>query len=688
MALRWLTNIRLNGQNVLLRTYEDYPAFDYYFESDVRYARLHIAGFTRFGNVVQEGDMIIDTNDGRNYTFELNNEDTITWTVTETGRKQFFYHNEDWTKGTDYSRTAFKERAPLSICVDDDNEIAFIMLTAKQYNDTSTNYYVELCSENYPSWGSPQHRMYVGVMSEEPTPPGPTPGDPDTFTFYNFSKKINSTHQPTTGFRIDGYFRHPFSLLSPVIRIEQFNNIFPYNYCSWVDPSVNMTRYYWIREKTWFPNNIVELVLEEDPLATFKPQIAGSEFFVTRCGYRYNPLITDNTYPALNGYDIGFGTFTPLDPLNGFYVVAFAMKNKETGTPPADYPRFAVIGGIQYFAFSPEDLNSLLSWINEDAVTGDWADYNPVEHIISIKYVPIEVERVQRSSTTVPIFEHNSGGSVKNHITDSHYQYIIPSDNRVGYVESIAFPNHPDFDLDGGDMSYLNYPPYTELKLKAGPFGEIELSKNMIDKDDTRQFDIHVDIDLISGLSRLQIFSNTNIVYSTEDYSCCIDIAITAERFNKYSDILRRDINRDLGMMGSGVTAGIGAVSMGAGIALNSAGSILNGGSMVANAITTGVATLANNKIDSYLATIPESSTKGTNGTWMKIRENWRLSWTFRRISGNARSKIGQPLFALATIGTLSGIVVCSGASFESDKATLIEITMINDFLNNGFFME
>lgn len=686
MALRWLTNIRLNGQNVLLRTYEDYPALDYYVESDVRYAYLHIAGFTRFGNVVQEGDMIIDTNDGRNYTFELNNEDTITWTITETGRKQFFYHNGDWTRGTDYSRTVFKELAPLSICVDDENEIAFVMLTAKQYNDTSTNYYVELCSDNRPSWGSPQHRMYVGVMSEEPTPPGPTPTDPDTFTFYRHTKKINSTKLPTNGIDITGFFRAPFNLLSPVIRIEKVPDEFPYNYCRWYDESVAMFRYYWIKEKTWITTKIIECVLEEDVLATFKDEIGGTSAFVTRAADESNPYISDSTYPAQQAPDIQHSTFAPLTAVNGFYVVAFAMHDIEN-TPPVDSPMFAKVGGIMYYAFNSDTVNALIDWLSWGGSQGTWADYRPLDHVLSIKYIPVEVDSHSRTSSVVKIFYHqDQQGNWVYYDLPCNIYYDIPSDNRVGVVQSTAFPNHPDAT---SDTAYLNYAPYTELELKAGPFGRVDLSKNLLDRDDTTSIDIHIDIDLISGLSRLQIFSSGgHIIYYTEDYSCTIDIAFTQELVNKYSDILRRDVNRDLGFISAGTQVATGLASTVAGVALHSPGSSISGANMIASGISTGVATIANNKIDGYLASIPDLATKGTNGSWIKLRENWRLAWKFYRVYGHDPEHLGYPLFDKKTLNTLSGFMVCSGASFEAPKSMLVEATIINEFLNNGFYLE
>lgn len=519
-----------------------------------------------------------------------------------------------------------------------------------------------------------------------PTPPEPpTPTDPDTFTFYNHSKKVNSTKQPSSGTEIKGYFRDAYNLLNPTIMIEA-NNEFPYNYVKWHDSANNLDRYYWIQNKAWMRNKLIEITLEEDMLATFKTSIGNMNAFVVRSASNFNPLITDTAWTTKNGIDLSNSTPVnqPFDVANGFYVVGIMEQSQGLANH-----NFARKGGVDYFACKDDELNELIEFLADKGATGEWADYRPIDRVVYLRFYPFNPGTPTSGTFQNALFQHeyNDGGTMREveFTWELHgYGGIVGTlVSGSGYVD---FGNHPDA---GSDKTYLNYMPYTEMELKAGPFGRIDLSKNLIDKDNAaNRLDFTVTADLISGLAKLHIYSGQNLIYYTEDHSCTVDIAISAEFVNRYSDIQQRDFNKKQAVLQTASqAASAGGALVGAATFQNPL-LLASGVALMANAIATQERGKDQYIIDSYNMSIPQLSCRGTNGTWMKISENWRLITTYHRIAGDGGAILGRPKNDTVQISSCSGYLICNAASFEDSNAILTEIISINEYLNKGFYFE
>ena len=529
---------------------------------------------------------------------------------------------------------------------------------------------------------------------------GAAPSSADDFYFYNHSKKVNSTKQPTVGTKISGFFREPFNLVNPVIHIEA-DNEFPYNYCKWHDSANNLDRYYWIQNKAWFPNKIVQLSLEEDTLATFKTEIGSMSTFVRRSASNFNPLLTDSYYVAEQGVSIPhIDSITPFDVSNGFYVVAVACDDFKLGW--INY-YFAKIGGIKYFVCREADLNALIEWLNFQGSTGEWADYNPFERIVFVKYIPIPVTWVDVPEDTllpqytgsVFLFHHrykdeDGAWQTAYYEWKLYKTFDLNGEFSKTLLYTMFWNHHPQYDAN---RKYLDYPPYTTVELKAGPFGQVNVPVNILEQSDTDcAISVEITVDLISGLSRLNLYGgttpNNDFLFYTEDYCCAIDIPIIYNRYNKYSDVLQRDFQHDVAL---GQTAVQGVSAAGAAIVGGMTGNAMmtaTGVALICNAALTMDKMNRQYAIDSYSMSIPNFSSKGTNGSWIKLEEDWVLIERCRLISGDAPSVVGRPINNQLTINTCSGYLICNAASFESNKAMLLEVSQINDFLNNGFYYE
>ena len=520
---------------------------------------------------------------------------------------------------------------------------------------------------------------------DPPGPTPPTPTDPDTFTFYNFSKKVNSTKQPISGTEITGYFRDAYNLLNPTIIIEAENE-FPYNYVSWYDDANDLRRYYWIQNKAWMRNKLIEITLEEDMLATFKTSIGNMNAFVVRSASNFNPLITDTAWTTKNGIDLANATPVnqPFDVANGFYVVGIMEQSQGSANH-----NFARKGGVDYFACKDDELNELIEFLADKGATGEWADYRPIDRVVYLRFYPFNPGTPTSGTFQNALFQHeyNDGGTMREveFTWDLHgYAGIVGTlVSGSGYVD---FGNHPDA---GTDKTYLNYMPYTEMELKAGPFGRIDLSKNLIDKDNVaNRLDFTVTADLISGLAKLHIYSGQNLIYYTEDHSCTVDIAISAEFVNRYSDIQQRDFNKKQAVLQTASQAASGAGALIGAATFQNPLLLASGVALMANAIATQERGKDQYIIDSYNMSIPQLSCRGTNGTWMKISENWRLITTYHRIAGDGGAILGRPKNDTVQISSCSGYLICNAASFEDSNAILTEIISINEYLNKGFYYE
>lgn len=513
---------------------------------------------------------------------------------------------------------------------------------------------------------------------------------------YKFSKRINSTKQAINGISVYGDFKGPIDIMTPTIDLEMPYNQFDYNYMSWFDSTNDLLRYYWIRHKVYFPDNIVRLVLEEDVLPVFKDEIEQSEFFIERSSSLTNELGTDIMPVSVNGIVSSASSADPFEHYDdGWYVVGIA----KTG-PLGVTLGFADIGGIKYFICDKDTVSTLTDWLNGQGSTDEWADYDPISRIISIRYFPIDFSAYSIADAVI-LFDHTYTDSNGNtHYAAFNWQGTFGIASRCPDVSydllytknfTMTMTDHSQY---SANQRYLNYPPYREVTLFAGAFGKIDIPIDLLKESDSRtSLDINVVFDLISGLSRIDLYfiqsDNTRrLVYSNEDYSMTVNCAITSESYNKYSDILARDLRKQQYFTEEITKAGTGAASMIAGAAMQNPLMFGSGVALIASAASTQIAGFKQYAIDSYNLSIPDVHTKGSNGSFSMLERPWILFSISHQILPLPVDLVGYSCNQKARISDSSGYTKCIGASFESEKATLEEILAVNDYLNNGFYNE
>lgn len=133
-------------------------------------------------------------------------------------------------------------------------------------------------------------------------------------TYYtNFSKRINSTKQPTGGTTISCRLKAPCSVERPVFEMRDVPDTC--NYIKWED------RYYYVTSVEYETKDLIIITCELDVLSTFKSNILSTKAFIEYSQYNYDANILDprisNKYPttqktataSLSGLTSAAGTY-------------------------------------------------------------------------------------------------------------------------------------------------------------------------------------------------------------------------------------------------------------------------------------------------------------------------------------------------------------------------------------------
>lgn len=145
-----------------------------------------------------------------------------------------------------------------------------------------------------------------------------------TFYFGNFAKRKNSTLQPTAAQVANGFnvlFKTPTSLDNPTLTLTHSGD-FDYNYAKYGN------NYYFVTDKKSLHNDMWEVTLEIDPLATHKTEILASTQFVSYSGTQGDVYLADTRIPLLKSASVQANTTTMnfLFSDGGFYVLSVVGK--------------------------------------------------------------------------------------------------------------------------------------------------------------------------------------------------------------------------------------------------------------------------------------------------------------------------------------------------------------------------
>lgn len=454
-----------------------------------------------------------------------------------------------------------------------------------------------------------------------------------TATFYTFSKRINSTKQPSGGSDYSIILKAGSSAVAPTIQLDigQSGNPTAYNYCY----IASFNRYYWVSDWYW-NNRLWEARLKVDPLASWKSNIGSYTAYVTRAASSYDLRVVDHYYPALAKNTHAANSITsPFDKSGGCYIVG--IQGKGSGGNG---------GAVTYYKATASGLKALVNYmlsggyeveeISEELLK---CIFNPLQYIVSCMWFPFDAAI---TSGSVDVGWWNAEISGINRLAGLEW----------GTNLSFTIPKHPKASTRG---QYLNLPPYASYKLEAGPWGIIPLDNfNLLDSN---TLNCWYRVDLMTGTGRFGIQYRDKLCYESMHVAQIgVPVQLGQNMFNQ-------------GALAGSITNA--ANTIGAFASGNPAGALVSGLSAIG---------------DAAACTQSVPSTVGSNGT-MAFNNGFSIMGDFLDIADEDISSHGRPLCTTKTISSLTGYIMCEDADPEI-PCTDIELDQIVTYLNNGFYYE
>ena len=202
-------------------------------------------------------------------------------------------------------------------------------------------------------------------------------------TYTNFSKRKNSTKQPTGGTDVSVVLKEPTSIVNPVFKCSSVSDSVNYVYCE------SFGRYYFVSDIVHVTNDIIELHCSVDVLASAKSNIGSTSAFVERSTTAFNQWISDGevipTDEVVQCVSTEGNLVSNLNVTNPNYVVSVVGKGGRKN--------YVMNSGIIQAAFSSAFDPTTLDFTQiQDCLASLFKSIaEPGQYIKSIKWFPFTV---------------------------------------------------------------------------------------------------------------------------------------------------------------------------------------------------------------------------------------------------------------------------------------------------------
>lgn len=493
-------------------------------------------------------------------------------------------------------------------------------------------------------------------------------------TFYNFSKRNNSTKQPTGGTVVSCELKSQTTIIAPSIIIKNVPSglTTAWNYCYIPD----FSRYYFITNWTWL-NGVWEIACSVDVLASFKTAIGGMTEYILRAASDYNGEISDSMYPATTDFMISavYASSVFVSNLSdGCYIVGIMSGTSRDS-----------VGAITYYAMTSSEFGSLKSTLFSDTnleimgiidsqgqtIVEEISQevlktmYNPFQYIASCMWFPFPKSTISNktnvSSFKIGWWDYSLSAS-------RLYAQVLE------FAETLSITSHPQ----ASRGKYLNYAPFTKRTL-IGRFGTVAVDTQYFISSDN--IDVAYFVDLITGQCRTTIgrkyqsSGSTHIDRIAERFFL---LAVPIQIAQVGTDYLGT-LSQAVGTIGATLKSGIGGAVEG----------FASGGVVGAVAGSLGgvVSTVIPGIYNTLNAAMPIVETSGCNGSFIAANTRTELLEHFYYVVDDDNTQKGRPLCEYRQINTLSGFIMVDSPDvslncFEPEKQ------MVSSYMSNGFFYE
>lgn len=450
---------------------------------------------------------------------------------------------------------------------------------------------------------------------------------------WNFSKRINSTKQPTGASRdYTVYLKENTSIERPVFILGTGIDA-GISYCQ------AMGNYYFIDDIVHITAEQVELHCSLDVLATHKTEIGAYTCYVERAASSYNNMIRDTMISASQKIIAESTAITQLSASissSGVYVIG-VVGGYGSNT-----------GGISTYVVDAAELEDALDFMFTDGTFPDILTdsvvksfFNPFQYIVFLRWYPF----------TKAAFGTLTYDKIKFGWWETTTTYARLNDVRISFGVVLDIPTGYYNDFRSYDLNH------TQINIDLPTVGNIQLDPSLISAPGIDVL-LGVNVDIATGdtVVRLETVTGSGLT--------------TRSLIGSYS-----------GKMGASIP--VGQVNGEAGSVISSALQTATGilSKDPARAIEGAVGV-----VGSYN---PPPSMLGSYGSraYFAGMTSCKVSVRCYETGDIPTLVYGRPLCRNVQLGTLTGYVQCSGASIELN-APDSETREVNAFLNGGFYYE
>lgn len=501
-------------------------------------------------------------------------------------------------------------------------------------------------------------------------------------TFYQFSKRTNSTAQPASGSgtALSCQLKEECDMITPVLIIRNVPTGWNYAYI----PAFR--RYYFINSWRW-KNGVWECDLYCDVLASFKTDIGSMSEYILRSSYEYNGQIVDVQYPTtaetrVNATMINT-IFQSVFP-GGYYVIGIISNDSS-----------AAQGAVTYYQMTSEQLAALKAYMMSDTFLTEQdlniqtvtdvipaeilkTLYDPFKYIASCVWIPLPASDYLSSLKTLD--NHIKFGWYTPQTALSGYKL-----NKNGYVktysERYAVYGHPQ---RFGRGVFLDHTPYADRMLFYPPFGSIPINDDSIIGGDSIR--VEISVDMIMGDGVLSVYHDRPIDdQGSYDYMGLIARVSAPLAVPIQLAQTSVDVNGSVAAIETGAITGTVKAFAGAAAKNDlSVGGFIN----TVKDTLTGAVNSTFSAIGDVLANpVGQLQTSGTNGSLAQYSVHPYFVQKWKIVANDDNAQKGRPLCDIRTISTIPGFIMVDTpdvrlACMEAERQQIIA------FMAGGFFYE
>lgn len=474
--------------------------------------------------------------------------------------------------------------------------------------------------------------------------------------FYTLKKKVNSTKTPSgvdTYTEYDCRFKESTSEHDPILEINAgINTAFNWAYI----PDWN--RCYFVRDAVSVANGLTQYYLTEDVLATYRAEIINSKQYVAFAStkkplsgdpepwdkYKVDPRVAVSTTKVVTNSTANISILNT----TGCYIL-FVFNNLDSVNND---------GFASAYALDAANMGKVRNWLGTPTIMTDIISYlggSPLESIFGCIWIPIAYSSIGNSESLAVSFIN-----IGNHNSNVDGFTISGKLLRGFQTLSTSFA----INITGLRDDFRRSEPYTSASLYLPGAGMIDF--NLSDWITSTQIQGTAIFELNTG-NMLYILRDANgpIIQTV---SCSMAAQCPLGQMNVNTGGVVNSIGGFIGGAAALMTGGAGVAAAGAIAMLASGASAVLNANKRAPSISGSVGGRVSSTVTSAQLTIYEVQTEDPGDSdYVALK--------------------GRPVGKVMAMDKVYGYVQCDGASVPI-AGTAQEIEEVNNFLDNGFFIE